>query len=169
MGIPTLIIKAGVSFIIFRSIMCKFEVPVMGCDTPACPVAFGQVADCQVTANSAEVLGWCEHGWTPWASELLAKMNIPYTVSCNANTSPTYLFAKMIGATYALGLAMMWFGPKKLGALVIAVVMAGAIHFHLTKMKDEPDKLVLQFSLFAASFFLVLADGNPKPKKIKSK
>ena len=32
-----------------RSAACKFEIPVLGCETELCPVAIGKPGDCQPT------------------------------------------------------------------------------------------------------------------------
>ena len=51
--------------IFLRSAACKFGLPILQCDGPACPLAFGlpwegEGPACTVSANTAEQMGWCE-------------------------------------------------------------------------------------------------------------
>ena len=43
--------------------------------------------------------------------------------------------------------------------------MTGAIHFHLTFLKDKPEALAVQFALLAASVAVMLLSGEPAKKK----
>ncbi|OUS48228.1 hypothetical protein BE221DRAFT_148181 [Ostreococcus tauri] len=128
-----------------RSAACKFGIPIAGCDGALCPVAVGKPGTCVPTANTLEQLAWCEHAWTPWANKLLSTVKLPIKVRC----SDGYEFAKIIGALELLG------GDD-------AVIMIGAIHFHMTFLKDPVGKLGIQFALLFASLAIMFLTGKPK-------
>jgi hypothetical protein len=45
--------------------------------------------------------------------------------------------------------------------------MTGAVHFHLTFLKDKPEALVVQFVLLAASIAVIVLSSDAKAKKVK--
>jgi len=47
--------------------------------------------------------------------------------------------------------------------------MTGAVHFHLTFLKDKPEALTVQFALLAASIAVMLLSGEPAKKSKKAK
>ena len=148
-----------------RSAACKFAIPALGCDGPLCPVAVGKPGTCAPSANTAEQYAWCEHAWTPWANGLLAKVHAPLKVKCSKANG--YEFAKVIGALEVVGYAALWAKPAK-GAFMLTVIMIGAIHFHMTQLGDTVDKLMLQFTLLAASVAIMMLsapDAAPAAKK----
>lgn len=147
-----------------RSAACKFGIPIGGCDGPLCPVAVGKPGSCVPTANTAEQLAWCQHAWTPWMNSLLKAVKIPFKVRCSA--ADGYEFAKFIGALEVLGYAALWTNPSQ-GATILSVIMAGAIHFHMTFLKDPVGKLSIQFALLAASVAIMFLSSKPKAKASK--
>ena len=50
---------------------------------------------------------------------------------------------------------------------ILTVLMTGAVHFHLTVLKDKPEALIMQFVLLAASVAVMLL-GSEAPKKQKA-
>lgn len=64
MGVLTTILKIAPLAILFRAACCKYELPILGCDGPLCPLAIGQPATdgCTPNGNTLEVKAWCEHG-----------------------------------------------------------------------------------------------------------
>lgn len=142
-----------------RSAACKFGIPVLGCDGPLCPVAIGKAGDCVPTANTAEQLAWCEYAWAPWANGLLSALKIPYAVRCSA--ADGYEFAKVIGALEVIGYAALWTKPAQ-GAFMLTVIMVGAIHFHMTFLKDPVGNLTMQFALLFASIAVMFLTKEKK-------
>ena len=133
-----------------RAACCKFEIPVLGCDTPAClPGASGP---CQVTGNTAELKHFCEHGWVPWLNGLLGMYGSQYTVACNADEGFTLL--KAIGATELVGYILLWVAPQ-FGATFLTVFMGFGLHFHMRQLKETPSALGLQLTLFMASLLVL--------------
>jgi hypothetical protein len=51
--------------IYLRAAACKYNVPILGCDAPLCPVAIGKKGDCTPTANTAEIQARSIH-WSPY-------------------------------------------------------------------------------------------------------
>ena len=123
-----------------------------------------QKGDCVPTANTAEHYAWCEHAWTPWANGLLSSAGIDYSVKCSANDG--FELAKIIGAIEVWGYVLLWAAPQ-MGAFILTAVMTGAVHFHLTFLKDKPEALVVQFVLLAASIAVMVLSGDAKAKKVK--
>ena len=148
-----------------RSAACKFGIPIGGCDGPLCPVAIGKAGDCVPTANTAEQLAWCQHAWTPWANGLLAVVKVPLKVRCSA--ADGHEFAKIIGALEVLGYAALWTNPAQ-GAFMLSVIMAGAIHFHMTFLKDPMGRLTIQFALLFASLAIMFLSRPTKTTKPKT-
>ena len=74
---------------------------------------------------------------------------------------------KAIGALEVAGWLLLWLSPK-LGGFILAGVMAGALHLHLTVLGDKPEALGLQFALLVASLFVFLFD-SPSSKEGKKK
>ena len=142
-----------------RNAACKFGIPIAGCDGALCPVAVGKPGTCVPTANTLEQLAWCEHAWTPWANKLLSTVKLPIKVRCSAKDG--YEFAKIIGALELLGYAALWTNPSQ-GATMLTVIMIGAIHFHMTFLKDPVGKLGIQFALLFASLAVMFLTGKPK-------
>ena len=131
-----------------RSALCKLQQPYFGCDSPLCPLAVGgneTEYDCEVTANTAEQLAWCEHAWTPWLNGLLVAAKIPYTATCTESTG--FELAKILAGVELFGYAMLWLMPQ-FGALTLTAYMGFALHFHLRHLKDPLMSLVLQLLLF---------------------
>ena len=147
-----------------RMAACKYNVPILGCGGDLCPVAIGKKGDCVPTANTAEQYAWCEHAWTPWANGLLSSAGIDYSVKCSANDG--FELAKIIGAIEVWGYVLLWAAPQ-MGAFILTAVMTGAVHFHLTFLKDKPEALVVQFVLLAASIAVIVLSSDAKGKKVK--
>ena len=147
-----------------RQAACKYSVPILGCDGELCPVAIGKKGDCVPTANTAEQLAWCEHAWTPWANGLMSSAGIDYRFKCGAGDG--HEFAKIIGAIEVWGYVLLWVAPQ-MGAFILTALMTGAIHFHLTFLKDKPEALVVQFALLAASCAVMMLSADAKAKKVK--
>lgn len=63
-----------------------------------------------------------------------------------------------------MGYVLLWAAPQ-LGAFMLTALMTGAIHFHLTFLKDKPEALIVQFALLAASVVVMLLSGEEKKKK----
>ena len=148
-----------------RAAACKYSVPILGCDGDLCPVAIGKKGDCVPTANTAEVYAWCEHAWTPWANGLLEKTPFDYRVKCSK--ADDFELAKIIGAVEAIGYLLLWAAPQ-LGSFLLTVIMTGAVHFHLTFLKEKPEALIMQFVLLAASVAVMLLSSEaPKKQKVK--
>lgn len=173
------LLKIAPLAIYLRAACCKFEIPVLGCDEPLCPVAIGEPATdgCSPTGNTAEVKAWCEHGWTPWMNGLLAKVGQPELATCTESSGHQLL--KIIGVVEVIGYVLLWMMPQ-FGALYMSVFMGFGLHFHMVHLKDPPGKLALQFVLFAASFMLLYLENQeaetdsakveaPKPVKKKVK
>jgi len=117
------------------------------------------------TANTAEQLAWCQHAWTPWANGLLAMVKVPLKVRCSA--ADGHEFAKIIGALEVLGYAALWTNPAQ-GAFMLSVIMAGAIHFHMTFLKDPVGRLTIQFALLFASLAIMFLSRPTKTTKPKT-
>jgi len=150
---------------LFRGACCKYELPILGCDAPLCPLAIGQPATdgCSPTGNTAEVKAWCEHGWTPWLNQILETIHVPkdvFVATCDEATG--FQLLKMLGAMEFVGYALLWVMPQ-FGGFFFTVFMAFALHFHLTFLKDPPAALGLQISLFAASVVVFLFGGSSPP------
>ena len=155
--------------IYLRAACCKFSVPVLGCDEPLCPAAIGQMdADCEPTGNTAELMAWCEHGWTPWLNGLLGKARIPISVSCEPSSG--YILMRILGAVSLLSYILLWAMPQ-LGAALLTVYMGFALHFHVFHLKEAPGAILLQMGLFTASllvlFLEVQEDENAPVAKAK--
>lgn len=140
--------------IYLRSAACKFDLPIMGCDGPLCPVAIGQPAvdGCMPTANSAELKAWCEHGWVPWLTGLLKVYKVPPSASASVTCSASdgFMLMRVIGATELFGYVLLWIMPQ-FAATLLSFVMGFAIHFHLRHLNEPAHVLGLQWTLFAAS------------------
>lgn len=148
-----------------RAAACKFAIPVLGCADPLCPVAIGKPGDCVPTANTAEQRAWCEHAWTPWANGLLEQLPFDYRVKCSE--ADGFELAKIIGVIEVASYVLLWVAPQ-LGAFALTALMTGALHFHLTFLKDKPEALVVQFALLAASSaVMLLTPDAPTKKKVK--
>jgi hypothetical protein len=152
--------------IYLRAAACKYELPILGCDGPLCPVAIGKAGDCVPSANTAEQFAWCEHAWTPWTNGLLAQTPFDYRVKCSAKDGHEY--ARIIGAIEVVGYVLLWAAPQ-LGSFILTALMTGAVHFHLTFLKDKPEALTVQFALLAASIAVMLLSGEPAKKSKKAK
>jgi len=144
-----------------RSAACKYAIPILGCDGALCPVAIGKPGNCAPSANTAEQYAWCEHAWTPWANGLLTTMRVPVQMKCSKANG--YEFAKVIGALELAGYVALWVKPAQ-GAFLLSVIMAGAIHFHMTKLGDTIDKVVLQFALLGASLAIMFLTSTSHAK-----
>ena len=162
-----------------RSVCCKFEVPILGCNEPLCPAAIGEpvIDGCFPTGNTAELKAWCEHGWTPWFNGLLESMGQPgLAVTCSESSG--YQFMKILGMIEAVGYALLWFMPI-FGAFFMTVFMGFGLHFHLTALKDPASKIILQLVLFSASFLIMYLEMQERetseaakveaPKPVKKK
>ena len=93
------------------------QLPVFGCDGPLCPAAIGQPADCEPTANTAELKAWCENGWVPWANGLLeqartAGVPIPAEVAATCTEADGWHLMKLIGAIEVAGYSLLWINPE---------------------------------------------------------
>ena len=51
-GMLLVVLKLVPLGIYLRSAACKYEMPVLGCDAPLCPVAIGQPGDCAPSGAS---------------------------------------------------------------------------------------------------------------------
>lgn len=159
-----LVLKIVPLALYLRAAACKYSVPILGCDGELCPVAIGKKGDCVPTANTAEQLAWCEHAWTPWANGLMSSAGIDYRFKCSAGDG--HEFAKIIGAIEVWGYVLLWAAPQ-MGAFILTALMTGAVHFHLTFLKDKPEALVVQFALLAASCAVMMLSADAKAKKVK--
>ena len=172
MGAATIlatILKIAPLGIYVRAVCCKLGFPVLGCDAPLCPLAIGQEASdgCTPTGNTAEVKAWCEHGWTPWLNGLLSTAGVPLSVTCDEATG--FLLLKAFAVLLTIGYTLLWSSPR-LGALWLTIFMGFGLHFHLTALKDPPEKLALQFALIASSALVFLIECMaPKKKESASK
>eukprot|EP00793_Prasinoderma_coloniale_P002634 PRCOL_00002116-RA len=171
-GMLLVVLKLVPLGIYLRSAACKYEMPVLGCDAPLCPVAIGQPGDCAPSANTAEQKAWCEHGWAPWGNGVLGQLReaglpLPDDFAFACDESNNYQMMKIIGAAELLGYFLLWVNPEA-GAFILTSLMAGAIHFHMTAMGDKPEALVLQFSLLVAGLFVFLFDRKPSTGKAKA-
>ena len=165
-GLFLALIKILPLAIYLRSAACKFGLPALGCDGELCPVAIGKPGDCVPTANTAEQRAWCEHAWVPWTNGLLKSAGVDYAVKCSAENN--FEYAQIIGAIEVAGYLLLWVFPQ-LGGFILTVVMTGAIHFHLTFLKDKPEALVVQFALVAASALVMLLGGADAPAAAAAK
>ena len=147
-----------------RAVACKLEFPVLMCDGPLCPLAIGQESTdgCSPTGNTAEVKAWCEHGWAPWLNGLLATAGLPLVVTCDEATG--FLLMKAVAVMMIIGYTLLWSSPR-LGALWLTVYMGFGLHFHLTFLKDPPEKIVLQLVLCASSALVLLLESMAPAKK----
>ena len=157
-----------------RSVACKYELPVLGCDTPLCPVATGAPAaehNCTPTANTAEVKAWCEYGWTPWLNGLIGmaseKAGVPAPITATCTEAEGYQLLKIVGAMEAFGYVMLWLRPQ-FGAFFLTVFMGFGLHFHFRHLKEGIADTVLQLVLFCSSFLVLYlemdkADNAPAP------
>jgi len=152
--------------IYLRSAACKFDIPVLGCDTELCPVAIGKPGDCTPTANTAEQKAWCENAWVPWANNLVKQAGVDYSFKCAPDND--FEMMKIVGAIEVVGYVLLWLMPQ-LGAFILTATMAGAIHFHMTQLNDKPEALVLQFALLGASTLVLLLSGSGSSAAAKSK
>ena len=148
--------------IFIRSALCKFEVPILGCDDALCPVAIGQSGDCTPTGNSAELRAWCEHGWAPH----FASYGLP--IPCSA--ADGFLMMRLIGCAEIIGYSLMWVrGCERIGAGILMAIMIGALHFHTIHLGDTPDKLGLQLTLLVLSTFVFLTAESDTRRAVASK
>ncbi|EEH60506.1 uncharacterized protein MICPUCDRAFT_38236 [Micromonas pusilla CCMP1545] len=142
--------------IYLRAAACKYNVPILGCDAPLCPVAIGKKGDCTPTANTAEIQARSIH-WSPYD-----RVGV-------VNAKNNYELAKILGLIEVIGYVLLWKAPQ-LGGFILTIFMAGAIHFHLAFLKDKPEALVLQFALLAASIaVMMLSPKNVARKKKRRK
>ena len=90
-------ICAAVLFIFFRAGLCKWAVPVLGCDSPACPSAIGLPSEtpCTPSGNHKEGIVWCEKVWAPHFNDLLKEIGQPAIVKCSAEDN--FQLSKIIG------------------------------------------------------------------------
>ena len=151
------ILKIAPLAIYLRAACCKLDIPVLGCDEPACPLALGppepgQVYDCAPSGNTAELKAWCAHGWTPWLNGLLKMYKIDYTATCVEESG--YQLLKVFGAMEIVGYILLWVMPV-LGATWLTFFMGFGLHFHLRHLKDPAAGLLLQFGLFCSSFLVL--------------
>ena len=147
-----------------RSAACKYSLPLLGCDGPLCPVAIGKPGTCVPSANTAEQMAWCEHAWTPWTNGLLSRTPFDYRVKCSAKDDHEFL--KILGAIEVCGYVLLWAAPE-LGSFILTALMTGAIHFHLTFLKDKPEALLVQFALLGAAIAVMLLSSEKPKKKAK--
>ncbi len=63
-----------------------------------------------------------------------------------------------------VGYALLWLNPK-VGATILLLQMAGAIHVHLVAMKETPDKIVLQIILCVALVAVLLLTEEKKEEE----
>lgn len=144
--------------IYLRAAACKFGLPVMGCDDPLCEAALGKVPEdgCTVTANTAELQHFCEHGWTPWLNGLLAAAKVPYAATCAADTG--FVLLHILGAVCLVGWLLLWVMPQ-LGALWLTVYMGFGLHFHFKHLKSPASACVLELILFTASSIVLVLEA----------
>ena len=176
-----------------RAAACKLGFPILGCDAPLCPLAIGKEAtdgctpngntaevsanglsprsqreSCNVTRSScvtlrlSQVKAWCEHGWTPWLNGLLTTAGVPFSVTCNEDSG--FILLKVFAVLLIIGYTLLWSSPR-FGALWLTVFMGFGLHFHITVMKDPPEKLVLQIALFASSLLVIILESLAPTKK----
>ena len=105
---------------------------------------------------------WCENGWAPWLNGLLTAAGVPFSVTCEAATG--FILLKMLAVVLVIGYTLLWSSPR-LGAFMLTVFMGFGLHFHVTVMKDTPEKMVLQIALFASSFLVLILESMAPAKK----
>ena len=105
---------------------------------------------------------WCENGWAPWLNGLLTTAGVPFSVTCEAATG--FILLKMLAVVLVIGYTLLWSSPR-LGAFMLTVFMGFGLHFHVTVMKDTPEKMVLQIALFASSFLVFILESMAPAKK----
>ncbi len=109
-----------------------------------------------------QLQAWCENGWTPWLNGLLTTAGVPFSVTCEAETGS--LLLKMLAVVLTVSYTLLWSSPR-LGALMLTVFMGFGMHFHVTIIKDTPEKMVLQIALFASSFLVLILESMSPAKK----
>ena len=87
---------------------------------------------------------------------LLSTAGVPFAVTCDEATG--FILLKIIAVLLIVGYTLLWSSPR-LGALWLTVFMGFGLHFHVTVMKDTPDKLALQIALFASSLLVLLLES----------
>jgi len=144
--------------IYLRAACCKFELPVLGCNDPLCPVAIGQPAtdNCMPTGNTAEVKARCEHTWTPWKNGLIERAGVD-AVTATSTESSGYMLMKFVGVLEVIGYLLLWLSPQ-FGALWLTVFMGFGLHLHVTFLNDAGGKLALQFVLFVSSLLVLVVE-----------
>ena len=96
---------------------------------------------------------------------LLEQLPFDYRVKCSE--ADGFELAKIIGVIEVASYVLLWVAPQ-LGAFALTALMTGALHFHLTFLKDKPEALVVQFALLAASSaVMLLTPDAPTKKKVK--
>ena len=86
----------------------------------------------------------------------------PFAVSCDEATG--FLLLKAFAVLLIVGYTLLWSSPR-LGALWLTVYMGFGLHFHLTFLKDPPEKIVLQLVLCASSALVLLLESMAPAKK----
>ena len=151
-----------------RAVACKLGFPIMGCDGPLCPLAIGEEATdgCTPSGNTAELKAWCEHAWTPWLNGLLSTAGVPFSVACDQATD--FLPLKAVAVLLIVGYTLLWSSPR-LGALWLTVFMGFGLDLHLRHLKDPPEKLILQITLFASAALVLLLECVAPKKAVAAK
>ena len=144
-----------------RAACCKFDMPILGCDEPLCPVVLGEPAvnglpGCTFTGNSLELRHACETGWVPWLNGILQGWKIDKTVVCSEADS--FQLLRLLGAAEILGWVMLWILPQ-FGALWLTVFMGFGLHFHLKYLNDNAKDCGLQLGLFIAAFIVLCLEN----------
>lgn len=147
--------------IFVRSAFCKLSVPLVGCNTPLCPLAVGGSGDCQVTANTAEQMAWCEHAWGPHFAN--------YGLSIPCTEADNYFFLRALGVVELGAYLCLWSASlEKMGAWTLFIIMIGAIHMHMVHLGDGILDLVfpqVTLALGAFSLLLIPTGGSSKDSK----
>ena len=77
------------------------------------------------------------------------------------------VLASAVYVRIVLGYAALWTNPAQ-GAFMLSVIMAGAIHFHMTFLKDPVGRLTIQFALLFASLAIMFLSRPTKTTKPKT-
>lgn len=158
------VIKISLAIFV-RSAFCKLSIPLVGCDTPLCPVAVGGSGDCQVTANTAEQMAWCEHAWSPHFA------NYGLSIPCSAEDN--FFFMRALGVIELSAYLCLWSASlEKMGAFTLLAIMVGALHLHMIHLGDDILDLVFPqvfLTLGSLALLLIPTDGPSRSEEEKRK
>ena len=171
-----------------RAAACKFEMPILRCDTPRCHfgtsemalrlqdvepfpanasecstpteavVEQGSCSSCTPTGNTAELQHWCEHGWTPWLNGLLHRYKLTERLTATCTASTGFALLRVLGAVELSGYVLLWLSPQ-LGAFLLSVFMGAGLRYHLSYLQEPAAALVVQLALFSAAVLVLYLEN----------